>query len=414
MTKIDELSSNLQMLMTTTANELAKKTGFIKRQRKLTGAVFAQALVLGGLATPEATRKEQQQNLSQTGVQMSVQGLEQRFTESAVVFLCALLEATLNVLVMSEQRISLLPQFNGIYLMDCSRFTWGKIGFKLGVRWNLQSGQLEMDMMDLKQHDQKSQVVDKDMPRGALHLGDLGFFKLKRFADWNARGIYWLSRFKVGTTVFTHDGQALDVAQYLATCAGEIRLPIIMGIQTPVTCWLVAAPTPEDARAKRLARLKEEARLDQRPISKQKLALSAFTIYVTNIDGLTFPQAHILARMRWQIELLFKLWKSHVRVLHSRSADPIRQQCEGYAKLIAAVVQHWVLLVSEYDFLDASPLDALRIVRTHATLLLRSFRQPSLGSLFFQLVRDELADLPPRQKRGKNPSACQLWAAFCA
>ena len=412
MTKINEVSTILQTLLTTTANELAKKTGFIKRQRKLTGAAFSQALILGGLSKPQATRTEQNQHLSQAGIKMSVQGLEQRFTESAVAFLRALLQAVLTQLVMSRERIPLLPQFNGIYLIDCSRFTWGKVGFKLAVRWNLQTGQFEMEMLTLKQHDQKSQVVDKAMPLGALHLGDLGFFKLKRFAEWTANGIYWLSRFKVGTKVFTRDGHPLNLAEWLATSNTQVRLPIVMGIQTPVQCWLIAAPLPAEAKAKRQARLKEEARLDRRPISKQKQALAAFTIYVTNIEGLTFPQAHGLARLRWQIELLFKLWKSHVKVLDSRSADPIRQQCEGYAKLMAAIVQHWIVLASDWSFLETRSLDALRIIRDHAILLLQAFRRPALLALFFDLVQNSLATAPPPPKRGKDPSARQLWATL--
>jgi len=61
---------------------------------------------------------------------------------------------------------------------------------------------------------------------------------------------------------------------------------------------------------------------------------------------LSFDQAHTLARARWQIERLFKLWKSHGHVLRSRSANPIRQQCEGDAKLRGLLVAHWTLLVS--------------------------------------------------------------------
>jgi hypothetical protein len=242
----------------------------------------------------------------------------------------------------------------------------------------------------------------------------LGFFKLKRFAAWNAKGIYWLSRFKVGTQVFTPDGQAIAVAKWLATCNQEVCIPIILGLKTPVKCFLIAAPIPQEAQVKRLARLREEAHLDQCPISQQKQALAAFTIYVTNIEGLTFPQAHTLARMRWQIELLFKLWKSQVRVLNSRSADPIRQQCEGYAKLIAAIVQHWILLVSEWSFLETTALDALRIVREHTNILLRAFRNPTLFIVFFELVRDDLALASPPPKRGKDPTARQLWADLFA
>jgi hypothetical protein len=63
-----------------------KKTGFIRRQRQVTGAGFAQTLVLGGLAQPNAMRKQQQQAAAQVGMPISAQGLEQRFT-AAVDFM---------------------------------------------------------------------------------------------------------------------------------------------------------------------------------------------------------------------------------------------------------------------------------------------------------------------------------------
>ncbi len=53
--------------------------------------------------------------------------------------------------------------------------------------------------MDLKTNDQKIGLIDDPLPAGALHLGDLGFFKVARFQQWNTEGVYWLSRFKTGT-----------------------------------------------------------------------------------------------------------------------------------------------------------------------------------------------------------------------
>jgi hypothetical protein len=75
----------------------------------VTGAGFAQALVLGGLAQPDATRKQQQQAAAQVGMPISTQGLEQRFTAAAVDFMKQLLEAGLTQLVCSEQARPLLP-----------------------------------------------------------------------------------------------------------------------------------------------------------------------------------------------------------------------------------------------------------------------------------------------------------------
>jgi len=48
----------------------------------------------------------------------------------------------------------------------------------------------------------------------------------------------------------------------------------------------------------------------------------------------------VLLKIRWQIELLFKLWKSHGRVDEWRTKKPARIVCEIYAKLIGLVVQH--------------------------------------------------------------------------
>jgi hypothetical protein len=87
----------------------------------VTRAGFAQALVLGGLAQPDATRKQQQQQAAQVGMLISAQGLEQRFTTAAVDFMKQLLEVGLTQVVCSEKSRPLLPQFNGVYLTDCTR-----------------------------------------------------------------------------------------------------------------------------------------------------------------------------------------------------------------------------------------------------------------------------------------------------
>lgn len=343
---------------------------------------------------------------------ISTQGLEQRFTPSAVTFMSGLLEAGLQAVVTSEAGETLLPQFNGVYLTDCTRLAWGIRGVKLAVRWELQHGQLQASVEALKTHDQKTAVVDAPMPAGALHLGDLGFYKLKRFATWNEQGVYWLTRFKVGTTVFTDDGETLDLLAHLAKAAGSVTLPVQVGVKERLPAFLVAERIPDDAYAKRLARLQEQARLDQRPLSPRQASFSRWTIYLTNIPDLSFAQAHLLARTRWQIELLFKLWKSHGKVLVSRSADPIRQQCEGLAKLLGVIVAHWLLLVSgwQHDLLGA--LDALRIVRAHVPLLMRAFLHPHLWDDLFAWLRQDILHAPRLSKRRSHPLAFQLWQQF--
>lgn len=412
MTTITELSNNLQHLLREEANILAQQTGFIQRQRQVTGSGFAQALVLGGLAHPEGTRKQLHHQATQAGLQVSVQGLDQRFSKKSVIFMLRLLEAGMSQVVQSETKGCILPQFNGVYITDCTRLVWAKVGVKMAVRLELQQGRLEANLMDLKENDQRAAVIDYPLPQGAMHLNDLGLFKLKRLGDWSKQGVYWLVRYKAGICLSDLEGQRLDLKTLLS---GNETLcqPVYIGSgPDKVLAELRAAPLSGEALTKRQARLKEQARLDQRPLSQRQQEVADWTLYLTNIPDLTFAQAHILARTRWQIELLFKLWKSHGKVLVSRSADPIRQQCEGYAKLLGVLIAHWVLLVSGWQPHRLSPLDALRILRSHMALFHQACARPSSFLNFFSLLTRELALASPRSKRRKNPLAFQLWQNF--
>jgi len=49
MTTVADVTQALQALFTTTADHLARRSGFVQRASKLTGAAFVQALVFGWL-----------------------------------------------------------------------------------------------------------------------------------------------------------------------------------------------------------------------------------------------------------------------------------------------------------------------------------------------------------------------------
>src|SRR5262249_47106082 len=59
-------------------------------------------------------------------------------------------------------------------------------------------------------------------------------------------------------------------------------------------------------------------------------------------------EAVILYRARWQVELLFKRWKSQDRVAVLRGSTSVRQMVGVWARLLAALVQHWLLVASAW------------------------------------------------------------------
>lgn len=151
----------------------------------------------------------------------------------------------------------------------------------------------------------------------------------------------------------------------------SIDLPIEVGVEQRVPCRLLAQRVPPAVAAERRRRLRAEARRKGKMVSAARLALADWTIYITNVPPtlLTLAEGLVVGCLRWQIELLFKLWKDEGRVDESRSEKPWRILCEVYAKLLAMLVQHWILLVSCCRYVDRSLHKAAKTVRRHALSL---------------------------------------------
>ena len=95
---------------------------------------------------------------------------------------------------------------------------------------------------------------------------------------------------------------------------------------------------------------------------------------------LTSRQVLALLRVRWQVELLFKLWKSHAKVDEWRSHNPWRILCEIYAKLIGLVLSHWLFAVSLWPHPDRSLFQAAKTVQKWAVPLALAIGRPRTSS----------------------------------
>ena len=74
MTSMAQLATVLQRLLTTVADQAARETGFSKRVRRVTGALFVQTLMFGWRNRPQASYSELQRMGGTCGLTMSSQG----------------------------------------------------------------------------------------------------------------------------------------------------------------------------------------------------------------------------------------------------------------------------------------------------------------------------------------------------
>ena len=180
---------------------------------------------------------------------------------------------------------------------------------------------------------------------------------------------YWVSRFKPQTALFTSGGQRWTLAELLqAQHQDELDLWVELGVQHRLPVRLVAQRLPRPVAEQRRRRVRAEAQRRGKTPSQTQLFLADWLVFVTNLppEKLSFAEIFVVVRVRWQIELLFKLWKSHNVVDESRSQKPWRRLCEIYAKLIGVIIQHWILLVGCWRFPNRSLFKAAQTIQKHA------------------------------------------------
>jgi hypothetical protein len=223
--------------------------------------------------------------------------------------------------------------------------------------------------------------------------------------------VLWLSRLQTQTAVYDATGQRQDLLELLTAHATDtLAQEVLLGLEQRVSARLLAVRVPQDVAETRRRRLREAARQKGRQVRARRLALAAWTILVTNVppERVMLREALVLGRVRWQIALLFKLWKRQGEIDESRSTKPWRILCEVYAKLWAMLIQHWFFVVSCWAYPARSLVQAAQTVRKHALHLASAFQ--SLKRLTAAILTIQRCLMPGcrMNRRKKHPNTYQL------
>lgn len=423
---IPRMAAALQDLLTVTATEIGTQCPLIKRQREFTASSLLATFVLGFLQRPKPTWDHLALIARQLGANVTPQAVLQRVTPVLADALAQLWQAAVGCVVTATPRATpLLAKFTQVLIGDsttirlademASQFPgcggshgFGRAALKLQVIWDYLSGQLcRMRCEAGKQNDSTSPVMDETPAAGSLSIFDLGYFSLERFAGWQAAGAHWISRGISDLLVWT-DNASRDLHEWLQTQpAGPIDRWVEVG-EARLQCRIVALRTPQEIAARRRQKACDKAAKKGRQPTARHLATCDWTVFLTSCadDLLTWQEVVVLYRVRWQIELLFKLWKSHGLIDEHRSDDPVRQLVELYAKLIAAIVQHWLILVACWSDDRVSLTKASRLLRDQLPQLiavLGDFEQLVATLTHWADILPGLARLATRRSQPSNP-----------
>jgi hypothetical protein len=351
MNRIIERTQRLQALLGDIAENVAKDTNFIQRKRKITPLAWLLATVFGWMNDKKGTLNTIVEQFEQQGIDITEQAVSKRFDPHAVEFFKQMIAKACQLLI--DQRTEVLPltqRFNGLYVEDGSSVRLpselmdelpgcGGSGaeekgaaIKTFCRIELLSGHFsEMIFGAGKTADIKLAQQARRLPKGALHLADMGFFHWERLRQENEQGVYWITRIPAGT-LMEHGNVQQSIGAFLSTCTNNrVDVQVLLGVER-LPIRLVALRTPERSVRQRRERLNKEAKKKGRSVSREQYLLCEWTVLATNLPAVesTADAVYTLYRIRWQIELVFKLWKSEGGLAKSHGKTGFRCLCEFF------------------------------------------------------------------------------------
>ncbi len=375
-----------------TAQEKARETKFVRRNSPLDGRLFLISLVLtvfqhGVIVLDQLAKVAHKIN---SKVSLSGQAFKERFNAFAVEFLKAMLTDALKITMPAPDRVApLLEVFAAVYLLDSSSVTLpdtlekdfrgcGGVGAKAAAKvyllFNWLNGVYEtLRIENGRQPDQKmGQEFLAGRRPGALWIFDLGFFNAAFLAAIAKASSFFLSRLAASQQVFwTPNAQAelerLDLDLLLRYSARELfEIAVVFGAKQEVTARLIIAPVPKKVANARRRRARQAARKQGRTPAQTTLNRCDWTLLLTNASKEQLPTSTALEVycVRWQVELVFKLFKSDAKLETTNATEKNRVKCEFYAKLIAILLFNRIShLVEELASEPISPVKLWRRMR---------------------------------------------------
>lgn len=413
--------------------ETARETGFVQRTSKVTGLVFLKAMIFGCVEHPGISLSKIAQACLDIGVKVSSQGVDNRIDETSVEFLRQMFAKAMECF-RHDQPLPFLVQFTRVLLLDSTQIALpacmaalfpgsggnaSEASLKIQLVFDFLLGNIEqLVLCSGRNSDQGYRGYWSTIIPGALVIMDLGYFVLDSFRAVIDAKAYFLSQYSTSTALYTTTGERIELGKWLAKKTETvIDLPILLGAKHRIPCRLIAIRLSQEAADRRRAKCIKNAKRQGRTPSQEHLNLQDWLLFVTNTaeSVLSPEQVAQVYRVRWQIELVFKLWKSFCGLRTVADLRPDRILSELYARLIGIILTYFLIAPIRLPFgptanREISPVQVRTILQRFA----RSFNQALLfPDTLHLLVGDFLTHVSEfgfKQKRKKSPNICHRLA----
>lgn len=292
-----------------------------------------------------------------SGETISKQGLFDRINSRATVFAHQLLQRALlqKVVKSYDGEAALFRHFGKVVLQDSTTLRLPEIlawlfpgNYSMGKQKAVARIQTIIDIKSMTfldfmlgaftQNDQSaSKTILNWVKKDDLVIRDLGYFAIDTFKKLIEKQVHFLSRLKYGVTLYNEQGEQI-VLKKLLRKGKLVDKWVWMGAKKQVKVRLVMVPIPaaQAAERKRKARHDRDRRINH---SKEYYQWLEFGVYTTTVgsDIWTAQDVAQAYKVRWQIEIIFKSWKSgfHLqKIFHEGCKNEHRVKVSIYLMLL--------------------------------------------------------------------------------
>ena len=325
------------------------------------------------------------------GVDIKKQSIDERFNESSVSLLKELLrhqlDSQLTTAIQRKGLTTVLKRFSAVKVKDSTRFQVpenlkeafpgagggsSEAGVHVQFEFDLLSGKTtDLGFTDAKYQDNTdAKQTLGSIQRGELILRDLGYFSFEALEHIHDAEAFFITR-RLSTMVLFSAQTAKRVDynalyKYLKNSKKEVvELPVVTTQGLPVR--LIVERLPKAQVAKRIAKAAEKARKRGQKLTKEFRSRARLNMFLTNIPVHWIEAKTIrkIYRLRWQIELCFKAWKSFYHLADNKPMKQKRFECYLYGTLLLVMI-NWEIANNFSTILHryyARPLSILKFFK---------------------------------------------------
>lgn len=338
---------------------------FVQRKSKLDGCTFLSLIVFNSNSLHEESLNDLTITLAKNyDVDISKQGLDDRFNAYSVQFLTAALENLLCQQLSEKVTFRNCGEFKRFLIKDSVCFQIdeslakeypgsGGSGSKANVRiqfeYDLLSGKIvDLSLNAFNDQDAKNSILTLDVVNeGDLIVRDLAYMHLEALQGIIERLGHFLCRLNAQAKVYQEqNGEIIEldfpaIVQFMRQHnIQKTEELVFIGKDQELQVRIFIYLLPEAQYNERMRKANSDARNKGRQLSKEYKARAGLNLFITSASEelLSIETAWQIYTLRWQIELTFKVWKSLCKIDKVKKVKKDRLECYIWAKLLIIVL----------------------------------------------------------------------------